>query len=153
MIQGLKPISINELKKLSIRKFWKVDGFLDKLPSLSPIKGEVSAEHQGNLLNVKGNISTIVNLYCDRCLQSYNQTLSYNSEEMIWIGKEIPFESEFQPDISSYELMESLDLLDNFDPEHWIIDHLNLQLPIIKRCANTDCNVPSKNFSDEKVFF
>ena len=68
MIEGLEPIHLQELRALGEPKAWSVEGQLDALPTLTPVRGRMSAEHRGNVLSVEGELTTIVTLTCDRCL-------------------------------------------------------------------------------------
>ena len=76
MIEALEPVPLQELRALGTAKVWEVEGELDELPSLTPVRGHVSAEHRGNVLAVTGQLKTIVTLCCDRCLNQFNQKLS-----------------------------------------------------------------------------
>ena len=76
MIEALEPVPLQELRALGTAKVWEVEGELDELPSLTPVRGHVSAEHRGNVLAVEGKLNTIVTLCCDRCLNQFNQKLS-----------------------------------------------------------------------------
>ena len=73
MIAGLAPVPIWELRDLESPRIWKVDGYLNDLPSLTPVRGTIQAEHRGNVLAVHGSLQTIVTLICDRCLSQFNQ--------------------------------------------------------------------------------
>ena len=75
MINGLEPISIKELRVLGGSKQWTVEGHLDQLPSLTPVRGHICAEHKGNVLAVEGELETIVTLCCDCCLTPFNHAL------------------------------------------------------------------------------
>ena len=146
MIPGLKPVPLIELKSLSSAKIWSIDGHLDQMPSLTPIRGEISAKHLGNKLKLTGKIHTIVNLHCDRCLNQFNQKLIFDSEELICIspsGKESP-PSRRTNDIYDRDcLLEYLSPFESFDPESWIFEQLSLQMPMLKICGD-DCPGPSK---------
>ena len=55
---------------------------------------------------------------------------------------------ELDPD----ELTESMDPRADFDPEHWVFEQLNLQLPVVNRCGS-DCPGPNLNaaVADEPI--
>lgn len=131
MIPGLLPIPLKELKVLSTPKVWNFEGYLEELPSLTPVRGTLIVDHQGKKLKIKGNFSTIVNLICDRCLVNFNQTLTFESEEFIGIGKE----NNFQKDLQLDECAEYISPLKSFDPQRWVFEQLNLQLPLLKSCG------------------
>ncbi|HGY5540102.1 MAG TPA: YceD family protein [Prochlorococcus sp.] len=144
MIPGLKAISLLELKALEVPRCWSVEGHLDEIPSLTPLRGKISAEHQGNILEVKGKIQTIFTHCCDRCLGEFNQRLSLNTEEQIWLGIGDPTpgkpNNSNQPDDID-ALMVCLDPLGSFDPERWIFEQLSLRMPLVKDCGD-DCPGP-----------
>lgn len=151
MIQGLDKISIQELRSLDEPRVWSVEGHIDELPSLTPIRGELSAEHLGNALEVKGCLSTIVTLCCDRCLSQFNYRLECNSQELIWLGHEgaNPADSAVRS-LSEHEaLMECLHPCGNFYPERWAFEQLNLQLPVVNRCGD-ECEGPQYPISSNK---
>ena len=83
MTEGLEPIPLRDLQALGAPKVWSVDGKLEDLESLTPVRGELQAEHRGNVLEVRGELQTIVSLCCDRCLGQFNQSLEVSSEELI----------------------------------------------------------------------
>ncbi|QNI43103.1 DUF177 domain-containing protein [Synechococcus sp. A15-28] len=138
MIEGLEPVALQELRVLGAPRHWSVEGHLDQLPSLTPVRGQLSAEHRGNVLMVEGELSTIVTLRCDRCLGQFNQQLRCTSSELIWLGEAPPTQDDLQEseDISEIEgLVECLDPRGDFDPQQWVFEHLNLQLPVVNHCG------------------
>ena len=62
MIEGLEPIPLQDLRALGTTKCWSVEGHLDELESLTPVRGTINAEHRGNVLAVEGDLATIVTL-------------------------------------------------------------------------------------------
>ena len=138
MIEGLEPVPLQELRVLGAPRYWTVEGHLDQLMSLTPVRGQLNAEHRGNVLIVDGELSTIVNLCCDRCLGRYNHQLRCSSSELIWLGQSPPTEEELQnsEDIAAMEgLVECLDPRGDFDPQQWVFEQLNLQLPVVNHCG------------------
>ena len=138
MIPGLEPVPLRELQALGISRVWSVDGQLDELPSLTPVRGVLRAEHLGNLLQVEGSIQTIVCLRCDRCLGRFNQQLLADSKELIWLGDEPSDDhlSEAGLDPTSPDgLMECLDPRGDFEPERWVFEQLSLQMSVVNRCG------------------
>ena len=125
---------------------------LDELESLTPVRGEVQAEHRGNVLEVRGALQTIVSLCCDRCLGQFNQSLKVNTEELIWLGDDQTTdameEAGFDPD-SPDGLIESLDPRSSFEPERWAFEQLSLQLSVVNRCGK-DCPGPPQARSTAK---
>jgi uncharacterized protein len=76
MIPGLEPVPLRELQALGSVREWEFEGQLEELPSLTPVRGTIRAEHRGNILEVSGSAETIVCLCCDRCLKHFNRELS-----------------------------------------------------------------------------
>ena len=144
MIAGLAPVPIWELRDLESPRIWTVDGYLNDLPSLTPVRGTIQAEHRGNVLAVYGSLQTIVTLICDRCLSQFNQQLISTTEELIWLGEDINDHEQLQASDGSEQmtgLLERLDPQGPFDPQQWAFEHLNLQLPAVNRCGG-DCPGP-----------
>ena len=145
MIDGLEPVALQELRALDAPRTWSVEGRLDALQSLTPVRGHLSAEHQGNVLAVKGALNTIVTLTCDRCLGQFNQQLSCHPQELIRLGASPPSEEQVQEsaDIAAMDgLVECLDPRGVFDPEQWVFEQLNLLLPVVNHCGD-HCQGPA----------
>ena len=148
MIPELEPVALQELRALGSPKTWVFEGYLDALPSLIPLRGEIQAEHHGNVLAVEAELNTIVTLSCDRCLGQFNQQLSASPSELIWLGDQPPTEDQLQlsAEISDLEgLVETLDPRGNFDPQQWAFEQLNLQLPVVNDCGETCPGAPTFN--------
>jgi uncharacterized protein len=139
MIPGLEPVALKELLALGQPRVWEVNGNHDELASLTPIRGRVCAEHRGNILEVEGSLQTILCLRCDRCLGHFNQQLTVENSELIWLGSD-PSEETFGNGIFDAEapegLMECLDPRGSFEPERWVFEQLNLQLPVVNHCGD-----------------
>ena len=139
MIEALEPVPLQELRALGTAKVWDVEGELDELPSLTPVRGHVSAEHRGNVLAVEGKLSTIVTLCCDRCLNQFNQSISCTPSELIWLGDEQPTADELELSGEVAEMEGLVDVLDprgQFDPQQWAFEQLNLLLPVVNHCGD-----------------
>ena len=147
MIPGLEPVPLRELQALGTFRVWSVAGQLDEMPSLTPVRGTLRAEHRGNLLEVEGSVQTIVCLRCDRCLGHFNQQLSAVSKELIWLGQE-PNEdhlAEAGLDLASPDgLMECLNPRGDFEPERWVFEQLSLQMSVVNRCGKHCPGTPQK---------
>ena len=147
MIPGLEPVPLRELQALGTSRVWSVDGQLDEMPSLTPVRGTLRAEHRGNLLEVEGSVQTIVCLRCDRCLGHFNQQLRAVSKELIWLGQE-PNEdhlAEAGLDLASPDgLMECLNPRGDFEPERWVFEQLSLQMSVVNRCGKHCPGTPQK---------
>ena len=139
MIEALEPVPLQELRALGTSKVWDVEGELDELSSLTPVRGHVSAEHRGNVLAVAGQLSTIVTLCCDRCLNQFNQKLSCTPSELIWLGEAQPTADELEQSGEVAEMEGLVDVLDprgQFDPQQWAFEQLNLLLPVVNHCGD-----------------
>ena len=148
MIDGLEPVSLQELRVLGGPKQWSVEGKLDSLPSLTPVRGQITAEHKGNVLVVEGKLDTIVTLCCDRCLNQFNHPLQASPQELIWLGDAPPSDDDLQEseEIAALDgLVENLDPRGDFNPEQWAFEQLNLQLPVVNRCGEHCSGPPGLN--------
>lgn len=140
MIPGLEPVPLRDLQALGASKRWSIEGNLDELPSLTPVRGNLQAEHLGNILALKGRFQTIVTLCCARCLGQFNHQLIADVEEIIWLGeldKEAEMIAAGLNSDARQGLVECLDPRGSFDPERWVFEQLSLQLPVVNRCS--DC--------------
>lgn len=147
----LQPVAIQELKALAEGRSWDLDGPLEGLETLTPVRGSVRAVHRGNVLEVEGQASTIVTLCCDRCLQHFNSPLGFDTRELLWLGEEarqqgletsLVEEGSTVLDLDPDSLSESIDPRGSFDPAHWAFEQLSLQLPVVNQCG-PDCPGPS----------
>ena len=139
MIPGLEPVPLRELQALGSVREWEFEGQLEELPSLTPVRGTIRAEHRGNILEVSGSAQTIVCLCCDRCLKHFNRELSTGTNELIWLGdREAAAEmAEEGLDASSVDgLVECLDPRGLFEPERWVFEQLSLQMPAVNFCGD-----------------
>lgn len=146
----LRPVPLQELRHLEQGRHWVIDQPIVGLDSLTPVRGQLQATHRGNVLEVEGEADTIVTLCCDRCLQHFNHPLRASSRELLWIGEpahDTGDRLELEGESEDSGLMERLDPRGHFDPEHWIFEQLNLQLPIVNHCGG-DCPGPATWTSD-----
>ena len=148
---ALQPVAIQELKALAEGRSWDLDGPLDGLETLTPVRGSVRAVHRGNVLEVEGQASTIVTLCCDRCRQHFNRPLGFDTRELLWLGEEarqqgletsLVEEGSLVLDLDPDSLSESIDPRGSFDPAHWAFEQLSLQLPVVNHCG-PDCPGPA----------
>lgn len=148
---GLQPIALQELRLLAEGRRWQIDQSLSELDSLTPVRGELTVVHRGNMLELAGQASTIITLRCDRCLQHYNHNLQFSTREVLWLGEQaradgVDAEAVIEGgsavlDLDPDALTESLDPSGSFDPEHWVFEQLSLQLPLVNRCG-AECPGP-----------
>ena len=151
MIPGLEPVPLRELEAQGTSRVWEVDGQLDSMPSLTPVRGTIRAEHLGNLLEVEGSVHTIVCLRCDRCLGRFNQQLKAVTRELIWLGDKPSADllAEAGLDQESPEgLMECLNPRGDFEPERWVFEQLSLQISVVNRCGDHCPGVPMPAVED-----
>lgn len=157
MADDLRPVPIQELKTLAEGRHWSIDQQLAELQSLTPVRGELTVVHRGNVLEVEGAASTIVTLCCDRCLQHFNHPLSFRTRELLWLGEAARVDGLDEQamldaegavlDLDPDALTESIDPGGAFDPAHWTFEQLSLQLPLVNRCGQ-DCPGPPAWSSD-----
>ncbi|AHJ29417.1 YceD family protein [Nodularia spumigena CS-584] len=118
----------------------QVQEFLPGLESLTPVRGRVRVHHQGNYLEVSSQAETIITCTCNRCLQQYNQRLTVNTTEVIWLDEaanqieELPLERE----VVMEDLVETLSPKGYFYPSEWLYEQMCLAIPQRQLC-NLDC--------------
>ena len=136
----LRAIALQELRQLGEGKHWDVSQHLSELASLEPVKGWMQATHRGDDLWVQAEASTVVELCCDRCLKAFPHRLAVAVEESIALQlDDDSLDPELQLENAAGDpVMDQLDPLGRFDPEHWLFEQLNLQLPL-KRLCSSDC--------------
>ena len=142
MADSLQPVPIQELRLLDQGRRWQVDQRIADLDTLVPVRGVLQATHRGNVLEVDGEVATIVTLCCDRCLQDFNHPLQARSHELLWLGEgpqpEVD-ESDLDAQVVSIDpdaLGDQLDPRGLFDPERWVFEQLSLQRPLVNRCGD-----------------
>jgi uncharacterized protein len=126
---------------------WQVDQRLDELDSLTPVRGTLTAVHRGTVLEVQGELATIVTLCCDRCLQHFNHPLRAEAQELLWIG-ETPPEQSASLEVDPDDLGEQLEPNASFDPARWAFEQLHLRLPMVNHCG-ADCPGPPRWSSED----
>lgn len=141
----LRPVPLPELRLQAEGRHWLVEQPIAGLDTLTPVRGELRALHHQSVLEVEGNLETIVTLCCDRCLGHFNHPLSAEVRELIELrGAEEAASSPASAEafVEAGELDERLDPQGRFDPEHWIFEQLSLRLPLVNRCG-PDCPGPA----------
>ena len=142
----MKVIYIPQLLKASDQKIEiTLDESLENIKTLTPIRGTMTIRHGGTFLEIKVNAYTITTLTCDRCLQQYNNRLSLDTTEIIWLDKnsnnfdDLPLERE----IHLEDLSESLPIDGHFEAQKWLYEQIYLSLPLRKVCGENCGGVPS----------
>jgi uncharacterized protein len=148
----MEPIYIPHLKRHPDHR-WRiaVDQMVLDLPTLTPVRGDLTIEHQGNYLAVAAQAEAIITLTCHRCLRQYNQRLQLDTSEVIWLDEEAQQEYDGPPErqVDLEDLVESLPPDGHFDPETWLYEHLCLTLPPRQLCGAEDCVVAGSTLAAE----
>jgi len=136
----MQPIHLPDLlKKHRATTEIEFEEVLPDLDTLMPIKGIVRLVHQGTYLDVSAQVTTIVTLTCDRCLQQYNHRISIAPQEPIWLDEQIGLEDfEEEREVLIEDLVESIDPQGYFEIDEWLYQQLCLALPHPKHCR-PDC--------------
>ncbi|MCX5957898.1 MAG: DUF177 domain-containing protein [Cyanobacteria bacterium] len=152
----LRPVSLPELRLLAAPRHWEVNQPIAGLESLTPVRGKLTAHHHSGVLEVEGEVDTIVTLRCDRCLNLFNHALRAEAHELLELaaagvgsgpGPSRPLDpTELSP--SGDDLDDRLDPEGDFDPERWLFEQLSLQLPLVNRCG-AECPGPATWSSEE----
>lgn len=136
----MEAIYIPHLLKAPKRKIEIiVDGTIDSLDTLVPVKGTIAVRHGGNFLEVISQAETIITLVCDRCLQHYNKRLAIDTSELIWLESELQSIEDIpnEREVSLEDLSETLPPNGHFHPESWLFEQLSLALPLRKVCGES----------------
>ncbi|MBW4645473.1 MAG: DUF177 domain-containing protein [Goleter apudmare HA4340-LM2] len=119
----------------------EIKDFLPGLETLTPVRGRICVQHQGNYLEVSGQAEAIITCTCNRCLQQYNQRVVVNTKEIIWLDatanelQDLPLERE----VAVEDLVESLPPDGYFYPSEWLYEQMCLEIPQRQLC---DLNCP-----------
>jgi uncharacterized protein len=113
-----------------------IDQSVLDLATLTPVRGELVIKHQGTFLNVSATADTIINLACDRCLNQYNQRLSLDAQEIIWLDAtaDDDYKGPIELRVDFDDLIESVTPNGHFAPEEWLYEQLCLALPHRQLC-------------------
>ena len=117
-----------------------VDGMILDLATLTPVRGQITVQHQGTFLNVSAEAESIITLACHRCLQQYNHRLQLETTEVIWLdaAADETYDGPIELRVDFNDLIESLTPEGHFDAETWLYEQLCLALPHRQLC-NEDC--------------
>jgi len=119
-----------------------LDGAIPDLDALTPVKGQVKIRHGGTFLEVGVSAETIVNLTCDRCIQSYNYRLTLETSELIWLEAPTPETLPPERELAWEDLSEQLPPDGDFDVDAWLYEQFTLALPLQRLCGK-DCQPPA----------
>lgn len=146
----MKPLHIPSLLNAPAQTVeLEVQQNIHDLETLTPVRGKITVTHCKTYLEVSAQAETIATLTCHRCLRHYNQRLSLDTQELIWLEDEadgdedLPLERELQLENFS----EKLPPRGYFDPETWLYEQLSLALPLQQMCQSEDCQsiIPDDN--------
>jgi uncharacterized protein len=117
----------------------QVEEFLPGLETLTPVRGMVQVKHSGNHLQISAQAEAIITCSCNRCLQQYNQRLTIDTSEIIWLDdgndeEDLPLERE----VTVADLVETLHPDGHFDPGEWLYEQMCLAIPVRQLCSR-DC--------------
>jgi uncharacterized protein len=150
----MEAIYIPQLTKaLERTEVVPVQEFIAGLETLTPVRGQVKVQHQGNYLEVSGKAETIVTLMCHRCLQQYNHRLSVDTSEMIWLDESasLPYEGAIDKEVAVEDLIETLPPQGYFDPGEWLYEQLCLEMPQKQLCQDDCAGIPADSSSNQKI--
>jgi uncharacterized protein len=131
-----------------------IDENISDLETLTPVRGEMTVRHGGTFLEVIIKAETIITFICDRCTQHYNQRLSLDQSEIIWLDKEADAPQKFpqEREVAWEDLSENLSPEGHFEVEKWIYEQLSLAFPLRRLCGN-DCQPPLSNSPEIETNF
>jgi uncharacterized protein len=119
----------------------QVRDFLPGLETLTPVRGLIRVHHQGNYLEVLAQAEAIITCTCNRCLQQYNQRLTVDTKEIIWLDESVnqPEDLPLEREVAVEDLLESLPPDGYFYPTEWLYEQMCLAMPQRQLC---DLNCP-----------
>jgi uncharacterized protein len=126
-----------------------VDRFVDDLATLTPVRGKITVQHQGNYLDVGIAVETIITLTCDRCLQQYNHKLNLTTSEIIWLDPAVaePYQGSLEHETAVEDLVEALPPDGHFQPDVWLYEQLCLAIPQKQVCDRNCQGIPVQQSS------
>lgn len=126
-----------------------VDENVSGLDTLTPVRGEITVRHGGTFLEVTVKAETIITFICDRCTQNYNQRLTLDTTEIIWLDKQLDEPQKFptEREVAYEDLSETLSPEGHFEVEKWLYEQLSLAFPLRRLCGN-DCQAPVETISE-----
>jgi uncharacterized protein len=115
----------------------QVEEFLPGLETLTPVRGVVQVKHSGNHLQVFAQAEAIITCSCNRCLQQYNQRLTIDTSEIIWLDDDANEEEDLplEREVTVADLVETLPLEGHFHPSEWLYEQMCLAIPVRQLCS------------------
>lgn len=125
----------------------QVSDYLLDLETLTPVQGQIKVTHRGNYLEVSAQAEAIMTLTCDRCLQQYNQRLTVNTSELIWLNEaEDELEiANVEREVAVEDLVETLHPQGYFRPDEWLYEQLCLEIPQRQLCDQSCPGIQIEN--------
>ncbi len=128
----MKKVDLERLAASPSRQLTlEIREYIPEFATLTPVAAHIEVVHNGTFLDLQGTLDTIVTLLCHRCLQQFNQKLSHEIQEVIWLGETTLAEEQ---EITPEDLYETLPSNGVLDLEDWIYQHLCLALPTQQLC-------------------
>ncbi|MEC4803503.1 MAG: YceD family protein [Jaaginema sp. PMC 1079.18] len=138
----MKPLHIPSLLNAPAQTVeLEIQQNIAELETLTPVRGKIIVTHCKTYLEVSVQAETITTLTCHRCLRHYNQRLSLNTQELIWLEDEAEFDEDLplERELQLEDFSEKLPPRGYFDPETWLYEQLSLALPLQQMCQADDC--------------
>jgi len=150
----MDAIYIPRLTKLPEQtEILQVEEFLPGLETLTPVRGRIRVQHNGNYLDVSAQAEAIVTLTCHRCLQQYNHRLVVDTSEMIWLDEaaEKPYDGPLEREVPLEDLIETLSPQGYFYPSEWLYEQLCLEIPQRQLCDTQCAGIQTATPSSEQL--
>lgn len=155
----MKPLHIPSLLNAPAQTVeLEVHQNLSELETLTPVRGRIIVTHHKTYIEVSAKAETIATLNCHRCLRHYNQRLSLDTTELIWLEDEAEFDEDLplERELQLEDFSEKLPPRGYFDSETWLYEQLSLALPLQQMCQAEDCetiipdDTPSQTVVDSR---
>lgn len=141
----MQPIYIPQLTRAPEQtENLQIQDYLSDLDTLTPVQGTMKVTHRGNYLEVAAQAETIMTLTCDRCLQQYNQRITVDTSELIWLQEEPEQfdEEDLEREVALEDLVESLSPQGYFKPDEWLYEQFCLAIPQRQLCHQACPGIP-----------
>ncbi len=130
----------------------EVTEFLPGLETLTPVRGRIRVQHQGNFLHVSSQAEAIITCTCNRCLQNYNHRLAVDAKEIIWLDEAAnePEDLPLEREVAIEDLVETLSFNGYFYPNEWLYEQMCLAIPQRQLCNRKCPGIPTTTSSDSE---